>query len=205
MLRGSQATDRDGVDGMTRDLAPIDWVRLGEVRVTTPLRTAADLGCRLWAPVALGAMDALARGHGFDRRDLVELLPRYRGRRGVVQLRGLVGQLDPRAESQPESWVRWFIVAEGLACPEPQVWVQVEGEWYRLDLAYARARIAVEYDGEDFHDRTDEQRAHDAARREALRRAGWIVIVVKRRGLTVDGQRGWLLALREALLERGVR
>ena len=117
VLRGHQATERDEVAGVTRDLCPADWVELGGVRVTTPLRTAADLGCRLWAPHALGAMDALARAHGFGRQDLRRLLPRYRGRRGVVQLRALVATLDPRAESQPESWVRWFILAEGLTRP----------------------------------------------------------------------------------------
>ena len=60
VLRGHQATERDEVAGVTRDLRPADWVELGGVRVTTPLRTAADLGCRLWAPHA-------ARGHGCPR------------------------------------------------------------------------------------------------------------------------------------------
>ena len=205
VLRGHQATERPEVDGITRDLLPDDWVEVGGVRVTTPLRTAADLGCRLWAPHALGAMDALARAHGFTQADLRKLLRRYRRRRGVVQLRTLVAMLDPRAESQSESWVRWFIVAEGLPCPLPQVWVLVEGQWYRLDLAFARARIAIEYDGEEFHLRTDAQRQHDEARREALRRAGWIVIVVTKEGLAADGQRVWLSELRDALRSRRVR
>lgn len=204
VLRGHQATERDEVDGVTRDLLPEDWVEVGGVRVTTPLRTAADLGCRLWAPHALGAMDALMRTHGFTRRDLQVLLRRYRRRRGVVQLRRLVPLVDSRSESQPESWVRWFIVEDGLPCPEPQVWVRLGGERVRLDLAYPRARILVEYDGEEFHtDPADKE--HDEARREALRRAGWIVIVVTRHELDAVGRDGWLRELRVALRERGVR
>lgn len=204
VLRGHQATERDEVDGVTRDLLPEDWVEVAGVRVTTPLRTAADLGCRLWAPHALGAMDALMRAHGFTQQDLQRLLRRYRRRRGVVQLRTLVALVDPRAESQPESWTRWFIVEDGLPCPKPQVWVVVEGEWVRLDLAYPRARVLVEYDGEEFHT-SPEDREHDEERRDALRRAGWIVVVVDRAGLTATGRHGWLRELREALRERGVR
>lgn len=205
VLRGHQATERDGVDGITRDLLPEDWLQLGDVRVTTPLRTAADLGCLLWAPHALGAMDALMRVEGFARKDLQRLQRRYRRRRGVVQLRSLVALVDARSESQPESWVRWFIVAAGLPCPEPQVRVAVEGRELRLDLAYPRARIAVEYDGEEFHHRTDEQRRHDEQRREALRRAGWIVIVLTREALRAGTQDTWISELRDALAQRGVR
>jgi hypothetical protein len=204
VLRGHQATERDEVHGVTRDLLPEDWVEVGGVRVTTPLRTAADLGCGLWAPHALGAMDALMRAHGFTRQDLQRLLRRYRRRRGVVQLRKLVALVDPRAESQPESWTRWFIVEDGLPCPEPQVWVVIEGERVRLDLAYRRARVAVEYDGEEFHT-SPEDSEHDEERRAALRRAGWIVIVVDRAGLTAAGRQAWLRELRVALGERGVR
>jgi len=136
VLRGHQATQRSEVAGVTRDLLPEDWVDLAGLRVTTPLRTAMDLGCRLWPPYGLGAMDALMREHHFGRSDLEQMLRRYRGRRGVVQLRGLVSLADPRAESQPESAVRYLIVASGLAEPVLQVWVVVDGADYRLDLAY---------------------------------------------------------------------
>ena len=149
-------------------------------------------------------MDGLARAHGFSRRDLQLLQRRYRRRRGVVQLRTLVAMVDPRAESQPESWTRWFIVQEGLPCPEPQVWVLVEGERVRLDLAYRGARVLVEYDGAEFHT-SPRDRAHDVRRRDALRRAGWIVVVVDRSGLTAAGRTTWLGELREALRSRGVR
>jgi very-short-patch-repair endonuclease len=74
----------------------------------------------------------------------------------------------------------------------------------RLDLAYRRARVAVEYDGEEFHT-SPEDSEHDEERRAALRRAGWIVIVVDRAGLTAAGRQAWLRELREALRERGVR
>ncbi|MGH3345653.1 MAG: hypothetical protein ACRDO4_01610 [Nocardioides sp.] len=204
VLRGHQATERSEVAGVTRDLLPEDWVDLDGLRVTTPLRTAMDLGCRLWPPYALGVMDALMREHHFSRSDLERLMRRYRGRRGVVRLRGLVPLADARAESQPESAVRYIIVSSGLAEPVIQVWVTVEGADYRLDLAYPRAKVAVEYDGEEFHT-SPEQVRHDKARRAAMRRAGWIVIVVTKADLAMTSDQQWLVRLGEALRERGVR
>ena len=143
------------------------------------------------------------RAHGFTRLDLQRLLRRYRRRRGVVQLRTLVALVDPRAESQPESWLRWFIVDHGLPCPEPQVWVVVEGQRVRLDLAYPRARVLVEYDGEEFHTEP-EDREHDRCRRQALRDAGWYVIVVDRTMLSAEGRDLWLRELHQVLRARGV-
>ena len=70
---------------------------------------------------------------------------------------------------------------------------------YRIDLAYPRHRIAIEYDGEEFHDRTPGQRHHDKKRREWLERHGWTVIVVKRGGFTGAGLDAWLNELRAAL------
>jgi len=204
VLRHEQATERAGIVGVTRDLCPGDWVDLEGVRVTTPLRTALDLGCRLWAPAALGAMDALLRERGLSKVDLVRELPRYRRRRGVVQLRLLVSLVDPRAESQPESAVRYVIVASGLAPPEPQVWVEIEGERYRLDLAYPRAKVAVEYDGAEFHS-SREQVARDRDRRAALRRAGWVVLVLTRADIAPSSDQAWLVELGAALRSRGVR
>ena len=204
VLRGHEPTERQEVAGNTRDLLPEDWVELDGLCVTTPLRTALDLGCSLRPHDALGAMDALMRAQAFSHGDMRVLLRRYRGRRGVVQLRWLVAEVDSRAESQPESWLRWFIVEWGLARPEPQVWVSVAGASYRVDLGYPRARIAVEYDGEEFHS-SPEQRERDELRRTALRAAGWVVIVVRKEDLSPERREVWLTELAEALRSRRVR
>lgn len=205
VLRWQQATEREEIVGVTRDLLPEDWVDVDGVRVTTPLRTAMDLGCsKLWAPRALGAMDALMRAHGLAPDDLRRMLRRYRRRRGVVQLRELVSMTDPLAESQRESWTRYFIVASGLPRPQLQVWVGVEDRRYRLDLAYPRAKVAVEYDGEEFHQLDPERRAQDEERRAALRRAGWVVIVLTKHDLAPDSEHSWLGELSGALRARRV-
>lgn len=199
VLRGARATDRAGCDGGARDLVPADWWDLDGVRVTTPLRTAMDLGCKLSRRDALAVMDALMHLHGFNTHDMQRLLPRYFRRRGVVQLRELVPLVDGRSESTGESWVRLEIHDHGLPAPEPQYWVHANGvPLFRLDLAYPRARVAIEYDGEEFHT-TQEDRENDETRRSWLRDHGWTVIVVTKHSFTEQAIRGWIDDLRAAL------
>lgn len=195
VLRGHRATDRPECSGGARDLRPSDWVLIGGVRVTTPLRTALDLGCKLSRRDALAAMDALMRAHGFTVADLLRELPRYFRRRGVIQLRQLVPLVDALAESPGESWTRLEIVDRGLPTPVLQHWVKVDGiPTYRLDLSYPHARIAIEYDGEEFHS-TPEDRERDRVRRQWLRDNGWRVIVVDRHSFTAEAADGWIREL----------
>ena len=92
----------------------------------------------------------------------------------------------------PESWTRLEIIDEQLPAPQPQVWVFVPGYGLvRLDLGYEERKIAVEYDGEEFHS-SDADRAADRARRTALRQAGWIVIVVRKDGFAGPAREAWL-------------
>ena len=151
--------------GGSRDLLECDVMEVGGVRVTTPARTAVDLACKLSARDGLAALDAFMREFGITRRDLRRLLVRYFRRRGVRQARPLVAMADARSESSGESWTRYEILTHGLPAPEPQHWIEIDGvPTFRLDLAYARHRIAVEYDGQEFHSR-DADRQHDSRRR----------------------------------------
>ena len=191
---------RVGVDGGTRDLAPCDVTIVRGVAVTTPLRTALDLGCNLRRREALAALDEFMRRFGLTRTQYATSAVRYFRRRGVVQLRQLIPIADGRAESPRESWMRLAVIDAGLPCPELQYWIEIDGvPTYRLDLAYPRHRIAIEYDGEEFHERTAEQKRHDAERRDWLERHGWTVVVVKRGDFTGAQLDRWIAELRAAL------
>lgn len=199
-LRGRHPTERRDVDGRTRDLSTRDVMVVEGLRVTTPLRTALDLGCLLRRREAFAALCAFVRVHGISRAALLAELPRYRRRRGVIQLRELVVLVDARFESPREAWTFLAIHDAGLPHPEPQVWISIDGvPIYRLDLAYRHARVCVEYDGFDAHDRTPEQREHGRRRRQWLRDHGWTVIVVRNGDFTGDKLDRWLGELREAL------
>jgi hypothetical protein len=199
VLRRNARTRRAGVDGRTRDLAPEDVMVINGLRVTTPLRTALDLGCHLRRRDALAALDQFMRIHGITHAQLSTAAIRFFRRRGVIQLRQLIPLADPRAESQRESWTRLEIIDSGLPCPQPQYWIEVDGvPTYRLDLAYPRRRVAVEYDGIEFH-RTPEQRRRDAERRTFLVEHGWTVIVIGNGDFTGAGLDRWISELRAAL------
>lgn len=202
-LRGRHPTERRDARGGTRDLSSTDVMRLGDVEVTTPLRTALDLGCRLRRREAFAAINALAALHGLDVAACGAAVgERYRRRRGVRQLRELVAIMDPACESPRESWTLLAIRDAGLPAPRQQYWIVIDGvPTFRLDHAYPVQRVVVEYDGV-WHDQTPQQKAADEARRAWLRDNGWTVIVVKRGDFTGRRLDDWLGELRRALQDR---
>lgn len=162
--------------------------------------TALDLGCHLRRREAFAALNALVRIHAIPCADLWTSSRRLRGRRGVRQLRELLRLADPRVESARESWTLLAIHDAGIPLPEPQVWIEVDGvPTFRLDFAYRRAKVCVEYDGFEAHDASQEQRDYDRRRRAWLEAHGWTVIVVRVGDFTGEALERWLDDLRAAL------
>lgn len=187
-----------------RQLSPGDVEQVQGVRVTTPLRTACDLGRLLHVDQALAVLDALARLGTFGLDDLWRATARFKGYRGAVQLRTLIPQVDARSESPGESALRLRWGSAGLPRPELQHPVAApDGGSYYLDLALPRLRFAAEYDGEEFHGPA--QRVHDENRRAWLRdELGWIVLVMRRENVFGHHQDADLLLRRayREILER---
>jgi very-short-patch-repair endonuclease len=141
-------------------------------RVTSPLRTAWDLGRRLDGVEAVVAIDALARRGRFAPKELLALRAARPGARGAARLDVRVARADPRAESPMETRLRLLLEDHGLPAPDVQYelldrygFVQA-----RFDLAYPRARLAVEYDGEEFH---RSRRGADNHRDISVSELGW--------------------------------
>lgn len=201
VLRGHARIKRRGCKGGERDLLPEDIIFVSGLRITSPLRTAMDLGCKLSRRAALAALDAFMRKWGITHAQMYALLPRYFRRRGVVQLRQLIPLADPRAESSGESWTRLEIIDAGLPCPTSQYWIVIDGvPVFRLDLAYPELKICVEYDGKEFHG--EDQKEYDRLRRKWLRDHGWIVIVVTKDDFKGEPLDTWVRELREGIAER---
>ena len=149
------------------------------VPVTTPARTALDLGC--WYPTMSGVavIDSLARATEFKAADVELLAQRYPGRRGIARARLAITLFDAGAQSPKETWLRLVLVDAGL--PRPQTQIPARDEFGRviayLDLGWEHLRVAVEYDG-DQHRSDRSQYNWDIRRLEILHRLGWIVIRV---------------------------
>lgn len=176
---GGARVRRRGCHGGKRQLLVHDTVSRGRIELTTPLRTALDLGRRLKRERALAAMDGLARAGGFGPARLAAEIGRFRGFRGVVQLRQLAPLVDPLAESPGESRLRLAWIDAGLPKPVLQHPVSGVGRIGFLDICDPDSRIAAEYDGHDWHSSPDQVR-HDAERRAWLGELGWRIEVFTR-------------------------
>ena len=163
-----------------RMLAEADILDLKGLLVTTPLRTACDLGRLLHRDQALAGMDSLSALGAFTVEELCLEVRRFKGYRGVIQLRSLAPLVDPRAGSPGESVLRLRWLDVGLPRPRCQVEIPApNGSYYLLDIGLEDRRLAAEYDGEEFHG--EEQREDDEARREWARdELGWTIVVARR-------------------------
>lgn len=160
-----------------RNLVASDLAEVHGLRVTTPLRTALDLGRLEHRDRAIAGLDAMTRHAGFPVEHLRRAVVRFRGMRGVVQLRELVTLVDPLAESPGESVLRLRWIDAGLPTPQLQVEIRRHGLVIaRLDVGNEPLRFAAEYDGAEWHT-TERQRAHDRGRRAMLDRdLGWEIV-----------------------------
>lgn len=153
-----------------------DVVEIGALRVTTPLRTALDLGRVRWPSEAISGLDSMLRLGGFTQEELLAGVDQFRGQRWVTTLRAVAPLADGRSESPGESVLRLRCLENRLALV-PQVEVY-DGPRFvaRLDLADPELRSGAEYDGVEWHD-TPEQRQHDADRRADARTCGYLIEV----------------------------
>lgn len=145
--------------------------------VTTPERTAFDIGRRETRRVAVARLDALARATGVTPDCVVWVADRHPGARGLRKLEAALDLVDPGAQSPRESYLRLLFIDAGLPRPQTQIPVITEEKTYYLDMGWPDCMVAVEYDGE--HHRSDPlQYRKDIRRLETLQQMGWIVIRV---------------------------
>jgi hypothetical protein len=177
-------------------------ISIDHIPVTSPARTALDLGC--WYPLsrAVAYLDALARATRFDPDEAADLAARYPGRRGIRGARRALSLLDGGAQSPKETWLRLLLIDAGLPRPATQIPVH---DWAGslvayLDMGWPDLMVAVEYDGEQH--RTDRrQYTWDLRRLEVLEHLGWIVIRV----VAGDRREDILRRVRAAIARRASR
>lgn len=172
------------VDGIIIHRAKLREDEVGLVHgmpVTTPARTAFDLGRRNGLERAIIAVDALANATGLKRVDVERLAETRRGARGIVQLRRVEELMDGGAESTQETRTRLLLIAAGFRRPQTQILVVDEyGSFVgRVDMGWKEFKVGVEYDGPQHWD-DPEQHARDIDRLAELAAQGWLIVRVSR-------------------------
>ncbi|MFG1884851.1 hypothetical protein [Micromonospora sp. NPDC049102] len=170
------------------------------ITVTSPARTCWDVARWLDVVEAVVVIDALLALRLTTMPALREYALSRAGRRGWRSLSRAVDLADAGAESPQESRTRVRLVLAGLPRPETQWVVADQGRFVaRLDLAWPRFRVAVEYDGL-WHD-DPEQFHRDRRRLNRLLGGDWIVLHVAAKRLRDDFD-GFLAEVRAALRSR---
>jgi hypothetical protein len=171
---GGQIRCADGLVVHRRDGAPL--VMVNERPVTSAAWTAVEVARGLRRPRALATLDAALRSQTCGRGEIWRAAVEQAGRRGIVAVRELIALADPLAESPMESEARLAMIDGGLPMLQYEI-VDGNRELRRVDFAWPEQRIAVEYDGVDWHSDPDAMR-RDRRRRAALEDIGWVVISI---------------------------
>jgi very-short-patch-repair endonuclease len=161
--------------------------RLNGLAVTTPERTAFDLGRRDRIGRAVERLDALARATDFKASAVAELAARHGHARGLRQLETALDLVDAGAESPRETALRLLLIGAGYPRPRTQIPV-LSPDGYRqyfLDMGWEELMLAVEYDG-DQHRVNRDRFAYAIERAEDIREVGWLVITVAARHRNAD-------------------
>ena len=173
---GSRLRSADGLVVHRRNGAPL--VIVGERRATSAAWTAVEVARSLRRPRALATLDAALRSGNCSRPELWRAVIEQAGRRGIVAVRDLIPLADGLAESPMESEARLAMIDAGLPIPTLQFEIiDGDGQLRRLDFAWPDQRVAVEYDGVDWHSGADAMR-RDRKRAAALLDVGWVVIAI---------------------------
>lgn len=152
---------------------------VGGRTVTTPERTAFDIGRRGAVRSAVVRLDALAVATGFKVDDVLRVARRHPRAPGLRCLETALGLVDSGSGSPRESYLRLLLIDAGFPRPHTQIPVtDAAGVPVAfLDMGWEDALVAVEYDG-DQHRTDRRQYVRDIRRAEMLEELGWIVVRV---------------------------
>jgi hypothetical protein len=167
----------------TKALSAVDITTVDGIPCTTPARTVFDLCGRFRLGMSELVLESALRKGLVTTRELWATLDRLSrsGRPGGTNLRLLLQARDPdQRVTHSEMEVLLLQALRASALPEParqyEVW---DGALFvgQVDAAYPDARIAIEYDSDEFHT------GHLATKRDRDRRhrliaAGWLPVDV---------------------------
>jgi hypothetical protein len=155
-------------------------MEVNSVAVTTPARTAFDIGRRTTSRLlAIQRLDALANATDVKESDIQAVIAEHSGVRGLARLRRVLPLVDGGAESPQETRTRLALIDAGFPVPRTQIPVLDPGGYLlaRIDMGWEEWLVGVEYDGAQ-HWTDPMQRSNDIDRLAGVHDLGWTIIHV---------------------------
>ncbi|HET9727788.1 MAG TPA: DUF559 domain-containing protein [Acidimicrobiia bacterium] len=166
-------------------LTPTDIVTHAGYRCTSPARTIIDLAGVLECETLERALESARRQRLVSVQAVYERLEALgtQGRNGSRALQRMLDRLDGRAASESVLEVKVSRLLRACGVPEPyrQHEVHVFGSKYRLDFAWPDVHLALECDGQAYH-----EFHRDRTRSRQLSASGWTVLPVTWRDVTTN-------------------
>jgi hypothetical protein len=154
--------------------APLERIQ-GQL-ATAPAWTAVEIARTLRRPRALAVLDAALHVECCSPEELSAAVAEQKGRRGIVQVRGLLPFADGRAESPMESEARLVFIDGGLPLPDLQYEiVDRHGKLWRVDFAWPDSKVVAEYESVEWH-ANPEGWKHDRMKTARLQECGWTTV-----------------------------
>ena len=131
------------------DLLAGETRKVAGLIVTSPARTAFDVGRRSDLAAGVQRLDALMQATDVKAVDIEAVMARHSGVRGLTQLRRTLRLVDGGAESPYESLTRLLLVQAGF--PGLQTQLEVIDRYgfvcARIDMGWREWLVGVEFDG----------------------------------------------------------
>ena len=147
---------------------------VGPLLVTTPARTALDLGRHLPRDAAVAHLDALAGLTGVTPLDIAMLEERYRGARGMPAARSAIAVMDGGARSPEETALRLLLIDAGL--PKPRTSISLGDNLWEATIGMGWDEPKVGIDCEE--SRSGLNAVQDTECQDLFQRLGWYYIRV---------------------------
>ncbi|MBV9143473.1 MAG: DUF559 domain-containing protein [Pseudonocardiales bacterium] len=177
VTREQRRRNRPDLHFHTRSIGRGEVERRDGVPVTSVARTLADLATSLERLRAVWAIDDALRRRLCLKAEVLAVIKRWRGGAGCVSARERLDEADGVAESILETAGRLVLRDRGVPLPIPQHELRSPNGTLvaRLDGAYLREKVALEYDGADPHG-LPEAVFRDRWRQNGLPELGWTVL-----------------------------
>lgn len=177
VTREQRRRNRPDLHFHTRSIGCGEVERRDGVPMTSVPRTLADLMTSLDRLRAVWALDDALRRGLCARSDVAAVIERWRGGGGCLMAKERLDEADGVAESILETAGRLVLRDRGVPLPIPQYELRApDGTLVaRLDGAYLREKVALEYDGAEPHG-LPEAVFRDRWRQNGLPELGWTVL-----------------------------